>query len=46
MYSILVQMIKLCSNVETVLRESVVQMEHIGENKLCMLMSLISGRKG
>lgn len=34
-------MIKLGSNVETVLRESVIQMEHVAEAKLCMLMSLI-----
>lgn len=38
-------MIKLGSNVETILRESVVQMEHVGEDKLCMLMSLVCGTK-
>lgn len=30
------QMIKMGSDVETVLRETVLQVEHVGENKLCM----------
>lgn len=42
---LLVQMIKLGSNVETVLRESVIQMEHVGKDKLCRLMSLIHDGK-
>lgn len=44
-YYLLVQMIKLGSDVETVLRESVVQMEHVGEGRLCMFMSLIGDSK-
>lgn len=34
----LLQMIKMGSDVETVLRESVLQMEHVGEKKLCMIL--------
>lgn len=39
-YALFLQMIKMGSDVETVLRESVLQMEHIGEEKLCMLFVL------
>lgn len=32
------QMIQMASNVEVVLREAVLQVEHVGEKKLCMLL--------
>lgn len=35
---LILQMIKMGSDVEAVLRESVLQMEHVGDNKLCMLL--------
>lgn len=33
---LLLQMIKMGSDVEIILRQSVLQMEHVGEEKLCM----------
>lgn len=39
---LLLQMIKMGSDVEVVLRETVVQMEHIGDKTLCMIYFFFS----